>query len=429
MHAIAEPIVRPTNGSSALRQAQAQWESTPVRQRLRIIRNLRYALVEHSESLAEELAMLCGVTAAEKLMSEVLPLIDACRWLEKQARTVLRSRRYDRRGRSQWLGNVSFDQQQKAYGVILVVGPGNYPLFLPAVHTLQALVAGNAVLWKPAPASAYVATQFVALLYAAGLDRSLVTVLPEQIQAVQHAINEGVDKVVFTGASANGRDLLAALAPTNTPAIVELSGDDAVIALADANIKLVVRALRFGFRLNQGATCLAPRRVIAEEPLAPLLRRLLTSAERSTITIESARDAAHAVQLANESEFGLGASIFSRDLKKARLIAGQLRTGFVSINDIIAPSADPRVPFGGVKASGFGITRGPEGLLEMTYPHVIATRRDRRWSHLEPVKDSDTRLFKSLIATWHGRARARIAGVRGIIAGILERRRAREEQP
>ena len=45
-------------------------------------------------------------------------------------------------------------------------------------------------------------------------------------------------------------------------------------------------------------------------------------------------------------------------------------TGFVTINDIIVPTADPRLPFGGVRGSGFGTTRGAEGLLEMTYPHA-----------------------------------------------------------
>ena len=67
-------------------------------------------------------------------------------------------------------------------------------------------------------------------------------------------------------------------------------------------------------------------------------------------------------------DFALGASIFSRDIAKARALAARIKTGFVLINDLIVPTADPRMPFGGVKASGFGTTRGEEGLLEMTLP-------------------------------------------------------------
>ena len=66
-----------------------------------------------------------------------------------------------------------------------------------------------------------------------------------------------------------------------------------------------------------------------------------------------------------------GASIFSRDLDARSHLAARIKTGFVLINDLIVPTADPRMPFGGVKASGFGSTRGDEGLLEMTFPHVV----------------------------------------------------------
>ena len=66
--------------------------------------------------------------------------------------------------------------------------------------------------------------------------------------------------MIFTGSSENGRDVLSGLAHRNTPAVMELSGEDAVLVLADADLSLVVRALRFGTRWNGGQTCIAPRR-------------------------------------------------------------------------------------------------------------------------------------------------------------------------
>ena len=81
------------------------------------------------------------------------------------------------------------------------------------------------------------------------------------------------------------------------------------------------------------------------------------------LLIERVRDEAGALLRANAGDFGLGASIFSRDEAKARAMAARIQSGFVLINDLIVPTADPRLPFGGVKASGFGATRGEDGLL------------------------------------------------------------------
>ena len=67
--------------------------------------------------------------------------------------------------------------------LVLVIGPGNYPLFLPAVQTLHALVAGNAVLLKPAPGTREVALAFAQLARDAGFDPALLTILPESVAA------------------------------------------------------------------------------------------------------------------------------------------------------------------------------------------------------------------------------------------------------
>jgi succinate-semialdehyde dehydrogenase/glutarate-semialdehyde dehydrogenase len=65
-----------------------------------------------------------------------------------------------------------------------------------------------------------------------------------------------------------------------------------------------------------------------------------------------ARDAAHAVELANDSDFGLGGNLWTRDLARARELARRLESGGVFINGMTA--SDPRLPFGGVKRSGYG---------------------------------------------------------------------------
>ena len=77
-----------------------------------------------------------------------------------------------------------------------------------------------------------------------------------------------------------------------------------------------------------------------------------------------AQDADSAVRLANQSEFGLGASIWSRDIARARDLARRLNVGAVFINSIVA--SDPRLPFGGIKKSGYGRELGSYGIRELT---------------------------------------------------------------
>ncbi|MBW3597299.1 MAG: aldehyde dehydrogenase family protein, partial [Planctomycetes bacterium] len=75
-----------------------------------------------------------------------------------------------------------------------------------------------------------------------------------------------------------------------------------------------------------------------------------------------ARDADHAVELANHSTFGLGASLHTNNGELAQELAGKIEAGFVAINDIV--KSDPRLPFGGVKNSGYGRELADVGIRE-----------------------------------------------------------------
>jgi len=428
MNATITPHIQPERDVHAdARATQALWSQTPIRERLRIVRALRHLIAENADKLASIAASVSDRPIAEKLVSEVLPLADACRWLEKSADRVLATRRCGSRGRPFWMQGVTFEVQRQPFGLVLVIGPGNYPLFLPAVHALHALVAGNAVLLKPAPATRHVALAFAQLAREAGLDPALLTILPESVAAARNAIADGVDKVIFTGSSENGRDVLATLAETNTPSVMELSGQDAVLVFADADLDLVVRALRFGTTLNDGETCIAPRRLVVVQSIAEDLLMRLTVAQVPRMLIERVRNDHIAVHRANDADFALGASIFSRDVAKARTLAARIKTGFVLINDLIAPTADPRMPFGGVKASGFGTTRGDEGLLEMTFPHVVAVRHGRTHPHFDDPAPGDAQLFSAYIRAAHGTRR--FAAFRDLFRALITKLKTRKTRP
>jgi len=96
--------------------------------------------------------------------------------------------------------------------------------------------------------------------------------------------------------------------------------------------------------------------------------------------------------------------------------------GSVTINDIIAPTVDSRVPFGGRGASGYGVTRGAEGLLEMTAIKVVMVRRGRMMWHLDKTSEADTAMFAEMIRVVHGRTAAgRMGGLRRLLAAVRRR--------
>lgn len=79
----------------------------------------------------------------------------------------------------------------------------------------------------------------------------------------------------------------------------------------------------------------------------------------------------HAIQLANHSDFGLSASVWSEDLARARRVAKSLHVGSVNINDTMSHFGVPQLPFGGVKASGTGRTHGKYDMLQFTQTRSV----------------------------------------------------------
>src|SRR5205823_14187384 len=83
--------------------------------------------------------------------------------------------------------------------------------------------------------------------------------------------------------------------------------------------------------------------------------------------------------------YGLGSSVFARDVPTVTALAPQLRAGSVSINDAVVPTAHPATPFGGRGLSGWGVTQGPDGLLAMTAAQVVSVRSGKFRPHYEPT--------------------------------------------
>jgi aldehyde dehydrogenase (NAD+) len=434
-----------------------------LRDRLAVLRRARHRIaasaVEIAQSVPCERPGALHRSVADTLVSEVLPLVEACRFLEREATWILAGQRLSEHARPWWARRITAETRREPLGIVLIIAPANYPLFLPGVQALQALAAGNAVLWKPAAGGLAAAEALRDVLVGCGLDPALLQLLDESAQAAADAIAAGVDKVFLTGSAATGTAVLSQLAAHRTPAVMELSGCDAVFVLPGAAQDRTVAALAFGLRLNGSATCMAPRRLflVGEHPgLLPALLDLLqslppvalppaTQTRLADLLDEAARlggevlmdgsiqelryavirkatpemcvaqsdifapvlcifdvpDADAAIVAHSPCPFALTAAIFGPE-PAARALASQVGVGTVLINDLIVATADPRLSFGGRKSSGFGLTRGREGLLEMTALKTVVVQRSRDLRAYRPTTPDHVPFFAAYLQAVHG---------------------------
>ena len=472
-----QPKMVAMTDASTRTAAQRRWAAQPAAVRLRVLMRTRHLLAERTDALCDAIPSTLARNTADTCCSEIIPLLAACKFLEEEAASILKPRRLGLRSVPLWLLGISSEVRRVPLGRILVIAPSNYPLFLPGVQVLQALAAGNSAVWKPGVGGAPIAALVAKTMYEAGLPRGLLEVTGDSIEEAQAAIARGVEKVVFTGSAESGQALMRQLAETLTPCVAELSGCDAVFVLPSADLSRVVKGLAFGMRLNGSATCMAPRRVIlvgasatrraefiglllaqlewihgvalpekVQRELQTLLNdaadsgakihgrieasqrpALITDATPSmkiaqadifapVLILLDARDVADALAINEACPYSLTASVFGVE-KQARLIARDLYAGTVILNDLMIPAADPRTPFGGRHKSGFGVTQGAEGLLEMTSPQTITVQRSTSTRNYDATTPTHRQMFDGVIQSTHAATLGqRLSGVRQLIA-------------
>lgn len=472
-------------------RAQQVWARQLLRKRLSAVGRVASLIAEQYGDLVDAIERP-NASNAEKLASEVMPLADACRYTARIGRQVLVPKSMSVFNGAWWMGRLSVRQHAEPWGTVLILAPSNYPLFLPGVQIIQAVAAGNSVIVKPAPGCEQAMHRLVKLLTDADIPEGVVQVADTSIDVAQGYLQQGVDKVVLTGSVHTGRAVLRQLAETLTPATVELSGCDAVLVLPQAKLDDVVDCLSYGLRLNGGATCIAPRRVFVTQThdrLAKSLKEKLLAEEETSVTVpprilaqvqrcaQEALDAGATLvsgrvprdgdstmrpivldEVTPEMEiarsdvfapvtsvmrvesvedaliadrkcpYGLGMSIFG-PRSYAEHWAGQIDAGCVVINDIIVPTADPRVTFGGRDQSGWGSTRGRTGLMEMTRPKAVCTRKGNWRPHLDKRNAGNAEMLACLLEMFHARGlRRRFAAMRKMAAMVMDQRKADKEK-
>ncbi len=178
--------------------AQCEWARRPPRERQRAIGRIAPQIaLDQVELIA--LSPRANASPAEIISSELLPLADACRYAARVGHRVLAPKTHSIYRGAWWMGRIGVQVTRVPWGVVLILAPSNYPLFLPGVQIIQALAAGNAVLVKPAEGCEAILHRFAGCVIAAGIPAEVIKIIYSSIAAGQGAIDAGVDKVFLPG--------------------------------------------------------------------------------------------------------------------------------------------------------------------------------------------------------------------------------------
>ncbi|RPI25200.1 MAG: aldehyde dehydrogenase family protein [Chloroflexota bacterium] len=438
------PVATASEAQQALcdmRVAFETWSQKPVRERARILGELQKVMIDASDEISLVINQDTGKSRQDGLI-ELFMTLDLLQLYRKHGPKWLARRRVPR-------GLFLFKEcfvEQRPFGTVLVIAPWNYPFFLSMPPVLAALLAGNTVVLKPSEVTAATGALMERLFQRVPELASYVRVVHGDSEVGAALVQAEPDFIFLTGSTKTGKLVAKAAGEKLIPISCELGGKDAVIVLADADVKKAAHWITWGAFYNTGQTCMAVERVYVTEPvydafvreavrvarklkvgysyekkspyyLGPMTdprqlqivnehiedalkkgARVLLQGKHHGMFIEPTvmvdvdhsmllmqeetfgpilpivrvKDEEEAVRLANDSKFGLGASVWSRSRAHAERVASQLNVGTLLINDVIAQIAVPALPFGGTKHSGSGRIHGREGLLQFTQTRALA---------------------------------------------------------
>ena len=257
-----------------LRRTFGRGRTRPLAWRRRQLEGIERLVRECEPALAAALAEDLGRTAHYAWLGDFASTIAEARYARRHLKRWMRPRRTGmplalRPGRASY--------RYEPLGVVLIIGPWNYPVYLTLAPLVAAFAAGNAAVVKPsehAPATAAA----LARLIPRYVDQDAVAVLPGDAAVTQELLAQGLDLAFFTGGPDIGRKVMAAAAQHLTPVVLELGGKSPVIVTRDADVEVAARRIAWTKLLNSGQTCLAPDYVLVEEPVRD---RLIAGIEQS----------------------------------------------------------------------------------------------------------------------------------------------------
>lgn len=243
------------------------WSRTSFAERRRLFRRISDLLVREADQIATLVATEQGKPVAEAHLAEILPALDHLKHITENAEDTLRPHGTD--PAVFLLGHKQARIEYVPFGPILVITPWNYPFSIPVTGIAAALMAGNTVVLKPAPATTLIALALAGLFTRAGFPPGVLNTVACADEVAATLVEDArFRKILFTGSVATGRRIMASAAQNGTPVTLELGGKDPAIVCRDADLDRASSGIVWAAFLNAGQTCASVERVYVEESVA-----------------------------------------------------------------------------------------------------------------------------------------------------------------
>jgi acyl-CoA reductase-like NAD-dependent aldehyde dehydrogenase len=242
----------------AARAAQPAWSATPLAERALALQRFAAALEAERETLAATLTAEVGkpIRQSRNEISGLLPRIEF--FLAEAAATLAPQQVHADAGMREVIGHDPL-------GVIANISAWNYPYFVGGNVFVPALLAGNAVLYKPSEYATLTGQHIARLLHAAGVPADVFVPLIGDGAVGAALLAQNVDGVFFTGSHATGARIAQAIGPRFIKLQLELGGKDPTYVADDADVQAAAESLADGAMYNTGQSCCSVERIYVHE--------------------------------------------------------------------------------------------------------------------------------------------------------------------
>lgn len=240
------------------RVAQAAWAATPLRRRVGAIERFRVGIVQHLDHLAAVLTSEVGkpIKQSRNELNGLLGRIDF--FLAETEKTLAPREVFNDGGMVETI-------HHEPLGVIANISAWNYPYFVGANVFVPALLAGNAVLYKPSEYATLTGLEIGKLLHASGIPQDVFAVLVGGGRVGIELLKEPVDGVFFTGSYGTGKRIAEAVAGRMIKLQLELGGKDPTYVCEDVDVAAAAASLADGAMYNTGQSCCSVERIYVHE--------------------------------------------------------------------------------------------------------------------------------------------------------------------
>jgi acyl-CoA reductase-like NAD-dependent aldehyde dehydrogenase len=241
----------------AANRARSHMASIPVFERAALCHAIADVLESKHKSMGEELSLEQGKTyreACDEILFAAELYRDAAENIKRLETSIVPSVDPNKR----------ILTIRQPHGVVAIITPWNFPVGIPSEYLSAALVAGNTVVWKPAPTSSIIAIRLVECFLEAGVPEGSVNLLFGDAEVGDEMVaNPGTHAVGLTGSSAVGNAV--AQRAGAKPLLLELGGNGPTIILDDADLERAIEGTAFGCYHNAGQICQSSERILTHK--------------------------------------------------------------------------------------------------------------------------------------------------------------------